>query len=322
MLEVFGDAAGDVAGRDRRVLDHHRAQAGAVDPRQGRDVARLHRGGARARRSVLRRRCRRGCRRCRRSSPRPRTSGRPFRSAAGPPPARRRTASTRGRRPCCGSALRPGCIRPWSGRSGASGAFPPALRGPGSTASRGSRRRGSACACRPGRRRGTCSSSCRRSRPGSRRSTRGSDRPRARSGFGRTASARCWGWGCSAQRGGALDVGERRRVQGRLHVRQRDAGADADRHAGDADREGAIRPAGQRPWRGGPGPRSGGGSRRWGSRRRRRRRGPPRPTAAPRSRRRRSAPASARGTRSRRCGRRSGPARARAGRPGPAFAWP
>ena len=48
VLEVFGDTARDVAGRGGSVLDHHRPQAGAVDPRQGRDIARLHRGGRRA----------------------------------------------------------------------------------------------------------------------------------------------------------------------------------------------------------------------------------------------------------------------------------
>ena len=53
--------------------------------------------------------------------------------------------------------------------------------------------------------------------------------------------------GLFGERGGALDIGKRRRVQGRLRVPQCDAGADADRHAGEADREGAIRPPGEHP---------------------------------------------------------------------------
>ena len=53
--------------------------------------------------------------------------------------------------------------------------------------------------------------------------------------------------GLVVQRGGALDLGERRRGQGRLQVGEQEAGGDPYRHAGEADREGAVRPQVQHP---------------------------------------------------------------------------
>ena len=175
VLEVFGDAAGDVVGGGRGVADDDRLRAGRLDPLQRLFVALLQRVGVCLAAQFFAASARRRCRRCRRSSPRPCSCCR-FRSASAPIRAIRRTASTRGRRPCCGSSLRPASIRPWSARPAASAFLRPALRAAGSTASRASRRRGSRCACRAGRRRGSGWSWCLRSRPGSRRRRRASGR--------------------------------------------------------------------------------------------------------------------------------------------------
>ena len=53
--------------------------------------------------------------------------------------------------------------------------------------------------------------------------------------------------GLGVQRGGALDLGERRRGQGRLQAGEQEAGGDPYRHAAEADREGAVRPQVQHP---------------------------------------------------------------------------
>ena len=109
---------------------------------------------------------------------------------------------------------------------------------------------------RPGRRRGSCSSWCRRSRPGSRRSTcaravvAGPQRVRPQR-VGALPAGRLFG-----QRRGAFDLGERRRLKRRLQVvEQRRRRRPPIAMQASAEREGAAAAAGPASWSGGPGPR-------------------------------------------------------------------
>ena len=111
-----------------------------------------------------------------------------------------------------------------------------------------------------GRRRGNGSSWCRQCRPGSRRRRPTSDRPDASQRVRPNRLGALLGPLLLRQGGGAFDLARSVPWQGRAAASVEDhSGADRDRHAGGADREGAVRAVGSASWSGGPGSRSGGG---------------------------------------------------------------